>query len=292
MPRIAFLFPGQGSQTVGMGLELYKSLPAAKKLFDEASDILGYNLLDVCGRGPAERLNTTAVSQPAIFVASLAALESLRATEPEACASCDAAAGLSLGEYTALAFADALSFADGLRLVQQRGEAMQAAADATPSGMVSVLGLEEDKVAALCDKPRPVGSIAIANLLCPGNIVVSGHESRLRRGRAPGARHGGHEDHPPGGGRRVSHRPHEAGRPSAGGRPGRRPAQGRRVCRSGPTSTPSRTPTRRRSGTCWCGRWLQPVLWEKTHAQPAGPRHRPVLRDRSGPRAGRAAQAA
>ena len=174
MPRLAFLFPGQGSQTIGMGLELYNTLPAAKKLFDDAYDILGYSLIDLCGRGPVEKLNSTAVSQPAIYVTSLAALENLRVKEPDACAACVATAGLSLGEYTALAFAEVLSFADGLKLVQQRGDAMQAAADATPSGMVSVLGLEPDKVAALCKQARSAGTIEIANLLCPSNIVVSG----------------------------------------------------------------------------------------------------------------------
>jgi [acyl-carrier-protein] S-malonyltransferase len=157
-----------------MGLELYNTLPAAKKLFDAAHDTLGYSLIDVCGRGPVEELNSTAISQPAIYVASMAALEKLRVQEPEACTNCEAAAGLSLGEYTALAFAEALSFADGLKLVQKRGLAMQAAADATPSGMVSILGLEEDKVAALCKQARPAGKITIANFLCPGNIVVSG----------------------------------------------------------------------------------------------------------------------
>jgi [acyl-carrier-protein] S-malonyltransferase len=177
VPKSAFLFPGQGSQTIGMGLELYNSLPAAKKLFDEAYDILGYSLIDLCGRGPVEKLNSTAVSQPAIFVTSLAALESLRVKEPSACADCIAAAGLSLGEYTALVFAEALSFVDGLRLVKQRGQSMQAAADATPSGMVSVLGLEPDKVADLCNQARSAGTIEIANLLCPGNIVVSGTQA-------------------------------------------------------------------------------------------------------------------
>ena len=157
-----------------MGLELYNTLPAAKKLFDDAYDILGYSLIDLCGRGPVEKLNSTAVSQPAIYVTSLAALENLRVKEPDACAACVATAGLSLGEYTALAFAEVLSFADGLKLVQQRGDAMQAAADATPSGMVSVLGLEPDKVAALCKQARSAGTIEIANLLCPSNIVVSG----------------------------------------------------------------------------------------------------------------------
>lgn len=174
MAKVAFLFPGQGAQTVGMGKELYDTLPAARKLFDDAAAILGYSLIDVCTQGPAERLNSTVVSQPAIYVASLAALESLRQKEPDAEKDCVAAAGLSLGEYTALAFGGALSFADGLRLVQKRGEAMQAAADATPSGMVSVLGLSTEKVEELCRQASAAGPVQIANLLCPSNIVVSG----------------------------------------------------------------------------------------------------------------------
>src|SRR5262249_4660243 len=129
MSRAAFLFPGQGAQTVGMAKALCDSLPAARQLFAEASQVLGYDLLDVCLNGPAERLSSTAVSQPAIFVASLAALESLRQSDPAAVASCEATAGLSLGEYTALVFAGALSFADGLKVVRRRGEAMQATSD-------------------------------------------------------------------------------------------------------------------------------------------------------------------
>src|SRR5919112_5459951 len=125
--KTAFLFPGQGAQYVGMGAALAGSLPAAKALFDQASEALGYDLLDLCVNGPAERLNATDVSQPAIFVASLAALEQLKATEPAALDGVTATAGLSLGEYTALVFAGALSFADGLRVVQARGRAMQAA---------------------------------------------------------------------------------------------------------------------------------------------------------------------
>src|ERR1019366_7271388 len=117
MPKLAFLFPGQGAQYVGMAKQLCDSLPAARGLFDEAAGILGYNLLEVCSKGPKERLDSTAVSQPAIYTASLAALESLRAQQPGVEADCIAAAGLSLGEYTALAFAGVLSFADGLRLV-------------------------------------------------------------------------------------------------------------------------------------------------------------------------------
>jgi [acyl-carrier-protein] S-malonyltransferase len=174
MAKLAFLFPGQGAQLVGMAQTLCDSLPAARKLFEEAAGILGYDLLEVCAKGPKEKLDSTVVSQPAIYVASLAALDSLRAQTPEVEKECVAAAGLSLGEYTALAFAGALSFTDGLKLVKRRGEAMQAAADATPSGMVSVLALPLDKVEELCAKARSVGTMQIANLLCPGNTVVSG----------------------------------------------------------------------------------------------------------------------
>jgi [acyl-carrier-protein] S-malonyltransferase len=174
MSKTAFLFPGQGAQTVGMGRELSEKLPAARRLFDEAQEILGYPLLDVCVNGPVEKLNSTAVSQPAIFVSSLAALESLRQTEPAAIDTCSAAAGLSLGEYTALVFAGAMKFADGVKVVQRRGEAMQAAADATPSGMVSIIGGETVKVEELCAASRHLGTVRVANLLCSGNTVVSG----------------------------------------------------------------------------------------------------------------------
>jgi [acyl-carrier-protein] S-malonyltransferase len=172
--KAAFLFPGQGAQSVGIGRTLCDTLPAARQLYEEAARILGYDLAELCFRGPEARLNSTAISQPAIFVTSLAALESLRATDPEIVNPCGAAAGLSLGEYTALVFAGALTFQDGLRVVQRRGEAMQASADAVPSGMVSVLGLDTAKVEELCVRARGGETLEIANLLCPGNIVVSG----------------------------------------------------------------------------------------------------------------------
>jgi [acyl-carrier-protein] S-malonyltransferase len=175
MSKTAFLFPGQGAQTVGMGRQLAETLPAARALYDQAAEILGYDLADICWNGPADRLNSTVISQPAIFVTSLAALESLRQNNATAIAECGATAGLSLGEYTALVFAGAMSFADGLRVVQKRGEAMQAAADATPSSMVSVLTLEQSKVEDLVAQARIAGgTLELANLLCPGNIVVSG----------------------------------------------------------------------------------------------------------------------
>lgn len=181
MPRTAFLFPGQGAQTVGMAAALCQSLPAAADLFRRASAVLGYDLRAVCTDGPAERLNATDVSQPAIFVASLAALEQLKATEPDALPGAAATAGLSLGEYTALAFAGALSFEDGVRLVQARGRAMQAAAEATPSGMTSVLGLDLPDVEALVIEARGPDTLEVANLLCPGNTAVSGSMAAIER---------------------------------------------------------------------------------------------------------------
>lgn len=174
MPRTAYLFPGQGAQHVGMAGDLCAQLPAAKALFDEANAILGFDLLQVCVHGPVERLNATDISQPAIFVASLAALEQLKASDSAALDVVVATAGLSLGEYTALVFAGALSFADGLKVVQTRGQAMQAAAEATPSGMVSVLGLEVPEVESLVAEARGADTLEVANLLCPGNTVVSG----------------------------------------------------------------------------------------------------------------------
>jgi [acyl-carrier-protein] S-malonyltransferase len=180
MARLAFLFPGQGAQTVGMARSLCETLPAARELFDRAASILGYDLLQVCANGPAEQLNTTAVSQPAIYVASLAALESLKLTEPDAAEQCVATAGLSLGEYTALTFAGSLTFEEGLRLVQRRGEAMQAAADAKAGTMVSVLMLEQAQVENIVSAASSAGLVRMANFLCPGNVVVSGEVPACR----------------------------------------------------------------------------------------------------------------
>jgi [acyl-carrier-protein] S-malonyltransferase len=179
MAKVAFLFPGQGAQAVGMGRELTEEVPAARALFDRANEILGFDLRALCFDGPAEALEATDVSQPAIYVASLAALEGLKASDPAAVESCTGAAGLSLGEYTALVFAGALDFETGLRTVRRRGEVMQAAAVATPSGMTSVIGLDELAIDELCRRVAPQGRLWKANLLGPGNIVVSGDEPAL-----------------------------------------------------------------------------------------------------------------
>jgi [acyl-carrier-protein] S-malonyltransferase len=164
-----------------MGKRLAESLPRVRRLYDQAGEILGYDLAKLCFEGPAEQLDSTVCSQPALFVTSLAALEHLRDQTPDVVLSCEAAAGLSLGEYTAMVFAGVMDFEAGLTLVQQRGAAMQEAADATPSGMVSILGLERVEVEALCDKAREDDELKIANLLCPGNTVISGSNAACER---------------------------------------------------------------------------------------------------------------
>ena len=182
MSNTAFLFPGQGSQIVGMGKELAEQLPQVRQLYDQAAEILGYDLASLCFDGPEEQLNATEYSQPALFVTSLAALESLKHVDPALVARCGATAGLSLGEYTSLVFAGVMDFTDGLQVVRQRGLAMQAAADTEPSGMVSILGLDQEEVERLCASCRQDGEIIQpANFLCPGNLVVSGHQEACKR---------------------------------------------------------------------------------------------------------------
>ncbi|KAL5720919.1 [acyl-carrier-protein] S-malonyltransferase [Ranunculus cassubicifolius] len=178
-PSTAFLFPGQGAQAVGMGTEAQK-VKAAAELYEKANEILGFNLLDVCLNGPKEKLDSTVLSQPAIYVTSLAAVELLRARDggQQIIDSVDVTCGLSLGEYTALAFAGAFSFEDGLKLVKLRGEAMQEAADSAKSAMVSIIGLDSEKVQLLCDAANEdvddENKVQIANFLCTGNYAVSG----------------------------------------------------------------------------------------------------------------------
>jgi len=177
----AFLFPGQGAQLVGMGADIAKTFPVAAEVFEKANAVVGFDLRKVCFEGPAETLNTTTMSQPAIFATSAALLEVLR-TEPATKAIAPTVtAGLSLGEYTALYAAGIITFEDGLRLVKKRGEAMQAAADATEGTMVSVIGLDEDKVQQLCEKAAEGQVLAPVNFNCPGQIVISGDVAACER---------------------------------------------------------------------------------------------------------------
>lgn len=164
-----------------MGRALLEAWPDARGIFERANSVLSYDLLAVCLDGPAERLDSTAVSQPAIFVTSIAALEWLRSTSPDVVAGFQGTAGLSLGEYTALVFAGVMEFEAGLGVVQRRGEAMQAAADAAASGMVSLLGLEIEQIDALVEQARGDDVLVVANYLCPGNTVVSGSLAACER---------------------------------------------------------------------------------------------------------------
>lgn len=178
---MAFLFPGQGAQSVGMCKSIYDKFACAKSLFDRAAEILGYDLAKLCFEGPKEQLDSTVYSQPALFVGALAALEMLKEVKPDLVASATHTAGLSLGEYTALVFAEALTFEDGLRVVQRRGQVMQESADRRPSGMASLLMLERDKIQAVCDEASAVGQVSIANFLCPGNLVISGEKPAVAK---------------------------------------------------------------------------------------------------------------
>lgn len=177
----AILFPGQGAQDIGMGQWLCESFPIANDLFQQANEILGYDLQALCKDGPKERLDATEFSQPALFTVGMAAAKVLQDQQPERLANIKATAGLSLGEYTAVCFAGGLEFADALRLVQRRGQAMQAAADAVESGMASVIGMKLDDLQAVCDQVKDDDVLRPANLLCPGNIAVSGHKTALAR---------------------------------------------------------------------------------------------------------------
>ena len=179
---VGILFPGQGAQNIGMGRWLCENYPQARALYDTASEVLGYDLITLSQEGPEDKLNATEFCQPALFVVGMAAAEVVLSERPELVNKIKAAAGLSLGEYTAVCFAGGIQFKDAVRLVQRRGEAMQAASDAVQSGMASILGLDLEKVQAVCDQCRQGDEVLQpANLLCPGNIAISGHISAIDR---------------------------------------------------------------------------------------------------------------
>jgi [acyl-carrier-protein] S-malonyltransferase len=200
--KCAFLFPGQGAQVVGMGADIAQTFAQAKEIFEKADQVVGFELSKICFEGPAEQLNTTAISQPAIFVTSVAILEVLRTTPPnsERVASSkpkalgmiqpDVTAGLSLGEYTALYAANILSFEDALTLVTKRGEAMQQAADATQGAMVSIIGFDEEKIRWLCEQASDSDLLVPVNFNCPGQIVVSGTKAACKRAKELAIKYG------------------------------------------------------------------------------------------------------
>ncbi len=177
----AFLFPGQGAQFAGMGADLYEKYSSVKEIYDKANEIVGYELSKLCFEGPAEKLNATDIQQPAIFVTSVAALTAMRESEKYKGVKADYAAGLSLGEYTAYYAADAFDFASALKLVQARGRFMQAAANASDGAMISVIGLDDEKVLKICDKARENDILVAANFNCPGQVVISGSKTACNR---------------------------------------------------------------------------------------------------------------
>ena len=174
---LAFLFPGQASQFVGMGRDLYEAFEAARRVFDLADGILDMDLKAACFEGPEEALKQTAVTQVAVFVHSVAALEVLKGKGIIP----DCAAGHSVGELAALVCAGVLTIEDGIRLVRIRGKAMQQAGDARPGTMAAILGLDDEEVVDACEASRGAGIVTAANFNCPGQVVISGEPAGVAR---------------------------------------------------------------------------------------------------------------
>lgn len=175
--KFAFVFPGQGSQAVGMGKDLADTFPVARKIFDRANDVLGFDLASLCFEGPEEELKKTVNAQPALLTTSTAVLAVLLECEPMPVY----AAGHSVGEYAALVAAQAISFEQALKLVRRRGELMQQAAEAHPGTMAAVLGLSADKVKQVVKDCRQSGIVDAANFNTPEQIVISGEVEAVRQ---------------------------------------------------------------------------------------------------------------
>lgn len=176
MDKTAFIFPGQGSQSIGMGMSLAEARPEARQTFDQASQILGWDLMDACKNGPEDRLRQTDVAQPALYVTGVAAARVLRAQGVDP----SAAAGHSIGEYAALASANVFSFEEGLSLVRERGKLMAEAATKRPGGMLAILGMDRVTLAKLCAAVAAEHGVCVpVNYNSPEQIVVAGEKKAI-----------------------------------------------------------------------------------------------------------------
>jgi [acyl-carrier-protein] S-malonyltransferase len=186
MKKTALLFAGQGSQVVGMGKDFNEQFPSARRWFDKGNEVLGYDLARICFEGPESTLTETQHAQPGIFLVSWVAFQLLKEAAPQF--HFDATAGLSLGEFTALAAAGVFGFEDGIRVVRQRGQFMQEACEATKGGMAAIIGLDEEPTRKVCEE----AGVELANLNCPGQIVISGEAGKIEKAcelaRAAGAK--------------------------------------------------------------------------------------------------------
>ncbi len=180
---VALLFPGQGSQHVGMGHDLYHAEPASRAVFDQADQELGFALSSLCFNGPEDELTDTLNQQPALFVTSIAAW---RAAELKGWAPPSFVAGHSLGEFSALVVSGSLGFSDGLALVRRRAELMKAAGELEPGAMAAILALDVNRVDEICRKAQEETNlpVQVANDNCPGQVVISGNKSALERATA------------------------------------------------------------------------------------------------------------
>lgn len=181
---IAYVFPGQGSQYVGMGKQLYEKFPAARQVFDRADDVLGFSLSKLCFEGPVEELNDTINAQPAIMTVSIACLETIKTYYNDVVGSTLVpmlVAGHSLGEFTALVAAGVLDFDDGVQLVRERGRLMKENSERNPGGMAAIIGLDRDTLHQVCLDAQAVGIVTLANDNSPGQTVLSGELAALQR---------------------------------------------------------------------------------------------------------------
>jgi [acyl-carrier-protein] S-malonyltransferase len=178
MKQTAFIFPGQGSQYVGMGKEFYDNFRVAREVFEEADDSLRFSLSNLCFQGPEEELRLTENTQPAILTVSIAALKVL---QTEKGASPQFAAGHSLGEYSALVSSGALVFAEAVQVVRLRGRFMQEAVPVGEGAMAAVLGMEREEIDKLCEETAADEVLSPANFNCPGQIVIAGHSKAVQR---------------------------------------------------------------------------------------------------------------